>query len=592
MREAVEAARRFVAAETEFHLGELPTEQANPRTRGLAEQLQADVVAGIGQLQSVDRDLEQLLARDSVVAALGGLRKLMRETLRAGGRICFSGCGATGRLAILLEAAWRRYWRELAPAAAGHLPGLDRVVCSLMTGGDFALIRSVEGFEDHQEFGRQQVRELGLGRGDLLVGISEGGETSSVIGTIHQALDNGAAAAFVFNNPAEILSRRLERSRQVLTDSRVLVADLANGPMAVAGSTRMQATTSELLVVGAALELALADLWAQAGGAPEPGALADVAALQRDFTGLLDDLAAPEALAAMAELIATEAGIYAAGARVTYLADWALLDILTDTTERAPTFMLPPFRRSDDQVSPPSWAFVKNPRLDTPAAWRELLGRPARCLNWSTETYVQMQAERYCQHPPRLSESDILSFGIGYESDASRSERPGSLALRLLVGGEIAGVTAKGSAFAAGYARLSAPFARRWGLSIGPVRAAEAGVEKELHINCRLPRTALQLWEHLAVKLVMNTVSTATMGRLGRLRGNWMVHVETSNKKLIDRGTRLVAELTGLPYAQACEELHSTIFELNRNVTAGAERVSPVAWTLDRLAGRAVSPAR
>ena len=40
----------------------------------------------------------------------------------------------------------------------------------------------------------------------------------------------------------------------------------------------------------------------------------------------------------------------------------------------------------------------------------------------------------------------------------------------------------------------------------------------------------------MAIKLVLNTLSTATMARMGRVMGNAMVWVSPSNKKLIDRG--------------------------------------------------------
>ena len=55
----------------------------------------------------------------------------------------------------------------------------------------------------------------------------------------------------------------------------------------------------------------------------------------------------------------------------------------------------------------------------------------------------------------------------------------------------------------------------------------------------------------VAVKLVLNAVSTCTMVRLGRVMGNFMVWVVPSNLKLIDRATRYVARLTGLSYEAA-----------------------------------------
>jgi N-acetylmuramic acid 6-phosphate etherase len=82
---------------------------------------------------------------------------------------------------------------------------------------------------------------------------------------------------------------------------------------------------------------------------------------------------------------------------------------------------------------------------------------------------------------------------------------------------------------------------------------------------------------------VLNTISTATAARLGRVVSNWMAYVETSNKKLIDRGTRLVAELAGLDYAAACFELHQSRAQLAQQPVRAGERLSPVAVTLERL---------
>jgi len=49
-----------------------------------------------------------------------------------------------------------------------------------------------------------------------------------------------------------------------------------------------------------------------------------------------------------------------------------------------------------------------------------------------------------------------------------------------------------------------------------------------------------------AQKLVLNMISTTVMIRLGRVEGNKMVNMQLSNDKLIERGTRMLAEATGL----------------------------------------------
>ena len=65
-----------------------------------------------------------------------------------------------------------------------------------MAGGDYALIKSVEGFEDFTAFGRKQIRDLGVRAGDVVFAITEGGETSFVIGTAWAGRGGGREGLF------------------------------------------------------------------------------------------------------------------------------------------------------------------------------------------------------------------------------------------------------------------------------------------------------------------------------------------------------------------------------------------------------------
>lgn len=241
-------ARDFLLNEQQFHLGFLPTEQANPLSASLEEDYLRATAAGVRTLQRVDREVLKMAERVLASEQFKRLQQSLAATLEQGGKVVFSGCGATGRLSILLESMWRRACRKY------QCEKYANSVFSIMTGGDYALVKSVESFEDFQSFGVEQVIEMGIRAGDLLVAITEGGETSSVLGTVREAISRGAQAFILFNNPAELLAEHLERSREVIRDPRVVVLDLFCGPMALAGSTRMQATTSEQLVAGAALE--------------------------------------------------------------------------------------------------------------------------------------------------------------------------------------------------------------------------------------------------------------------------------------------------------------------------------------------------
>lgn len=59
-----------------------------------------------------------------------------------------------------------------------------------------------------------------------------------------------------------------------------------------------------------------------------------------------------------------------------------------------------------------------------------------------------------------------------------------------------------------------------------------------------------------ATKLVLNMVSTISMTRIGKVHENLMVDVNTrANRKLVDRGARILTTLTGLPRPEAIELL-------------------------------------
>jgi len=65
-----------------------------------------------------------------------------------------------------------------------------------------------------------------------------------------------------------------------------------------------------------------------------------------------------------------------------------------------------------------------------------------------------------------------------------------------------------------------------------------------------------------ATKMVLNMISTATMIQLGKIYGNLMVDLMAVNEKLVDRGTRIIAQLTGLEYDAAQDKL----FEADKSV--------------------------
>jgi len=560
-------------------LGELLTESSHPKTKRLSQTAAVDLPAAIRLLQSVDDDIplamEKVLGQDSYRQLI----EVFGEAMQTGKRIFFTGCGATGRLSILLEAAWRRFWRTFGE----ECPSLADSVFSVMAGGDFALIKSVEGYEDFPDFGRYQLRERGVGPGDVVVAITEGGETPFVIGTAWEGLDAGARVFFVYNNPTELLCRHVERSREVIEEPRITNIDLTTGPMAITGSTRMQATTAELFVVGSALEIALVRFLRQRSSGGRAAKLAVTEHESGDYlrrlSELLVQLSSCESVDTLARATAFEESIYRRQGLVTYAADSFLLDVLTDTTERSPTFMLPAFRKRGDNLSPRSWAFVKDPFHPTEQAWHSLLQRPPRGLEWGDEVYKELNAPAGTNaNPPKLDNFEIYKFMIGNEVDPSRTDAPDSALVAVAARGDADHLTRMA------LEKFGGPYKKTAALTIGTEKA-ETGADETFHFSFSLADSPLRLWHHLAVKLVLNTLSTATMVRMDRVIGNAMVWLSPSNKKLIDRGSRLIAQETESSYEQACIALHEAIDEVETGRQQGREVPSPVALAIERLGG-------
>jgi len=189
----------------------------------------------------------------------------------------------------------------------------------------------------------------------------------------HRLVDSGAKVYFVYNNPDEILCEHVARSCEVIQDARIEKINLTTGPMAITGSTRMQATSIQLCVLLTILEKVAREL---AGESSDNTAAEFLAHLETAFAGLQS----PEFLASLASLVALEESIYREGGKNSYFAGRFGIDVLTDTTERSPTFCTPPFRKFDDDQAAESWSvlFVQDDWTDK--AWQEILKRKPRCV--------------------------------------------------------------------------------------------------------------------------------------------------------------------------------------------------------------------
>ena len=490
MSTPAKSALDFLKIAPQFRLGELPTEARHPRTKNLSHLSQTDLEGALRLLHDVE-----LEAFDAAFAtSIEEIRELsvaIRETLKQGGRVFLCGCGATGRLSVSLEALWRK------ECAANKTLAHQESVVSFIAGGDYALVRSIENFEDHPEYGAQQLRDLGFSKKDLLIAITEGGETPFVIGAAHEATTISSQATwFLFCNPKESLVG-IERSQEIFNHQRIRSVSLPTGPMALAGSTRLQASTVLMLAAGSAV-------FAAASGDDPLKQIQEFRSLFKasDFTVL-------------APLISREAEAYAKGSRCLHAADEHAVTVLTDTTERSPTFSIAPFENSLSPADLKAWTYLTIPTAQTASqAWEAILMRAPRALNWKAVSQ-------------KYGTSVIAGFNFSKEVVARRRKETG------------------------------APLVYSVESQSGNLHFSIGG--RSANIPCQASR----LVEHLILKCALNMSSTLVMGRLGRFESNLMLFVKASNNKLIDRSIRFAALLLGdQGHKFTYEEICHALFEM------------------------------
>lgn len=81
--------------------------------------------------------------------------------------------------------------------------------------------------------------------------------------------------------------------------------------------------------------------------------------------------------------------------------------------------------------------------------------------------------------------------------------------------------------------------------------AAEADIKIEPIVGPEYVTGSTRMKAGTAQKLVLNMISTTTMIKLGRVKGNKMVNMQLTNQKLIDRGAHMIVDELGLSYDQA-----------------------------------------
>ena len=578
-----EKSKHFIENEKQFQLGMIPTEQSNPVTKNLSADIMKDTKLGVKTILAADLKIPEVVAKAMKTKEYKKLVKDLVRVMEEGKKFVLSSVGASGRMAETLGYMWRKFWSDFGKTLPKHHDLANRLIKSgmdFMTGGDRALVQSVENYEDYISFGRRQTVEANLEKGDILLVLAECSLSSSTVGSALQGDDMGISTYYFFTNPKDILTGHLERARLVFARKKINFIDLYVGNMAVAGSTRMQSASVQLLAVGAALELAIDEFLNDKLTDDEFAALGverlKKAQYPKAYAKVLQNLNKDKAVAGLAEMIDYETRIYEAKGLVTYTTHEYLVDIMTDTTERQPTFTLPPFKKFKDKTDRLSWAYIKDPLYNSTVAWQHVFRRPIKGLDWTKEDYIEMKAAQdIIDNPPLVGSDQVLEYNIGKEDDPSRYSRKTSSLLLV----DINGASGNNPKVLEYFNKEKGKYSESKVLRMGMIPKGKLAKD-EIKVPVKLPHTYLDLLSHMMVKVGFNLISTGTMAKMGRVWGNWMIQVFPTNKKLIDRSTRIIANLADIPYKQANEEFFYTV----ENRPKGEEyKESYVVETLRRL---------
>lgn len=496
----------------------LSTESRAPETVGLAELAQNETTlkdAVIACLEVDKRTLEKLvpLLQSEQERAL---TVAIKKTLENGGNIYMAGCGSSGRLSLLIEKICNENFPEYK----------DRFV-SVIGGGEFALVRAIEKFEDNKEYAKKQLLQQGFRCGqDLLLGESASGGAPYIDAQIEMVADhvkmlpnqqylkpwlilcndfNAVLAAKETEEAAKRTGRYEKLEVETIQTARAKlkheVLELDTGAPGISGSTRMQPATTTQLAIQVAIRQAIEEL----DDVPEE----ERENYQQQLAKLIEYLSEVGLADKLAPLIQAESGAYLNGERLIYEIDPKIaITVFTDKTERAPTFSLrkPENDACDGKLTADNSSLVMASIIGAKTRQQALmlmLGREPRCLNWLKENGEINE--------PLTAPEVMNGFDFSENAKETRAKYLPNCVQRTLR----LTLENNNETFVLDY--------------------EQGKIRQEISLKGLSP-----FFKQTFIKMILNTHSTLVMARLGKIQSNVMANVDLGNGKLFARVVRYI----------------------------------------------------
>ncbi len=200
----------------------LKTEGRNPNSRNIDK---LSTLEAMRVINNEDRHVAEAVGTQ--LPQIAEAVDIIADRLRAGGHLIYIGAGTSGRLGVVDASE--------CPPTFGVDYGLVR---GIIAGGEDAMFRAAEGFEDSEQKGVEAIDAGGVVAGDVVVGLSAAGRAPFVLGALRRATELGAVPMGITCNPDSLMAPLC----------RVIIAPYV-GPEVISGSTRLKAGTAQKLVL-------------------------------------------------------------------------------------------------------------------------------------------------------------------------------------------------------------------------------------------------------------------------------------------------------------------------------------------------------
>ena len=200
----------------------LSTETRNPDTMNLDEMSSLEIVQA---MNNEDYKVPKVIT--GLLPIISKVVDICAEALKTKYTIFYMGAGTSGRLGIVDSSE--------CPPTFNASPN---EFIGLIAGGESAFIKAVEGAEDSEDLGKEDLIKRNFCKEDICIGLAASGRTPYVIGGLKYAKSIGAQTASISCNKDAKVSKFADYPIEAIV-----------GPEVLTGSTRLKAGTAQKLIL-------------------------------------------------------------------------------------------------------------------------------------------------------------------------------------------------------------------------------------------------------------------------------------------------------------------------------------------------------